>query len=161
VFHALLHVADCLEWLGPMWSYAQWFTERMFALWTPKVCYFRLYFLCDPPFACADMSSQVKLKSRPSRNLSLVLLHNAQISAIRFSADLTPPDDVQGITVSPYLGLILRMKRKQSLIPSSQTSLEDLPVSKVSQTPTLRISPAGYVQLKIIKLHCMTMCLGF
>jgi hypothetical protein len=38
VFHALLHVADCLEWLGPMWSYAQWCIERMFALWTPKVC---------------------------------------------------------------------------------------------------------------------------
>jgi hypothetical protein len=99
-----------------MWSYAQWFIERMFALWTPKVCYFRLYFLCDPPFACADMSSQVKLKSRPSRNLSLVL-HNAQISAIRFSADLTPPDDVQGITVSPLSGVDLEDEEEANSDP--------------------------------------------
>ena len=29
VFHTLLHVTDCGEWLGLMWSYVQWMMERM------------------------------------------------------------------------------------------------------------------------------------
>jgi hypothetical protein len=48
VFHALLHVADCLEWVGPMWSYGQWFIERMFALWTPKVTARMLHLMAEP-----------------------------------------------------------------------------------------------------------------
>lgn len=28
VFHALLHVVEGIEWLGPMWSYAQWVVLR-------------------------------------------------------------------------------------------------------------------------------------
>lgn len=32
VFHQLLHIADFLESIGPMWSYSQWCTERMCGL---------------------------------------------------------------------------------------------------------------------------------
>ena len=52
VFHALLHVTDCVEWLGPMWSYAQWTIESMCGQWVPKV----------------------KQKQQADRNLSLALL---------------------------------------------------------------------------------------
>jgi hypothetical protein len=27
--HALLHIADCIGWLGPMWSYGQWYLEQV------------------------------------------------------------------------------------------------------------------------------------
>ena len=37
VFHAILRIADVTEWSGPMWSYAQWVMEHMFAIWVPKV----------------------------------------------------------------------------------------------------------------------------
>jgi hypothetical protein len=74
VFHALLHVADCMEWLGPMWSYSQWVVERMFGLWTPKV----------------------KQRANPSRNLSLAMLRSSWVSNLRYSADLTTQSSVFG-----------------------------------------------------------------
>jgi hypothetical protein len=37
VFHVLLHVAEGIEWLGPMWSYSQWVMERTCGLWTSRV----------------------------------------------------------------------------------------------------------------------------
>ena len=55
VFHALLHVADCVEWLGPMWPHAQWTMERMCGQWVPKV----------------------KQKQQADRNLSLALLRDS------------------------------------------------------------------------------------
>jgi hypothetical protein len=67
VFHALLHVAECVEWLGPMWSYSQWVVERMFGLWTPKV----------------------KQRASASRNLSLAMLRSSLISNLKYGADLT------------------------------------------------------------------------
>ena len=64
IFHALLHVADCVEWHGPMRSYAQWTTERMCRLWV----------------------SEVKLKAQPDRNLSFTLLRDVQLQYIRYGA---------------------------------------------------------------------------
>ena len=65
VFHALLHVAYCVECLGPTWSYAQWTMERMCGLWVPKV----------------------KLKKQPDRNLSLALLRDAQLHCLRYAVN--------------------------------------------------------------------------
>jgi hypothetical protein len=69
VFHALLHVADCMEWVGPMWSYSQWVVERMFSLWTPKV----------------------KQRATASRNLSLAMLRSSWVSNLGYSANLLSP----------------------------------------------------------------------
>ena len=67
VFHAILHVADCIEWMGPMWSYSQWVVERMFSLWVPKV----------------------KLRSSATRNLVLALLRDVLVGSLRFTTELT------------------------------------------------------------------------
>jgi hypothetical protein len=75
VFHALLHVADCMEWLGPMWSYSQWTVERMFSLWTPKV----------------------KQRATASRNLSLAMLRSSWISNLGYSANLLSPSITYGL----------------------------------------------------------------
>lgn len=48
-----------------MWCYSQWVMERMCGLWTPNV----------------------KLKTQPSRNLSLVLLQDSQIQQIPYSIE--------------------------------------------------------------------------
>jgi len=67
VFHALLHVADSVEWLGPMWSYSQWVMERTCGLW----------------------SHRVKQKSQyTDRHLSLMILHDTQIYALKHSIRL-------------------------------------------------------------------------
>ena len=68
VFHALLHVADCIEWMGPMWSYSQWVVERMFSLWVPKV----------------------KLRSSATRNLSLELFRDVLVHSLRYTTELPP-----------------------------------------------------------------------
>ena len=65
VFHALLHVADCVEWLGPMWSYSQWTMERMCGLWVLKV----------------------KQKQQADRNLSLALLRDLQLHSLQYVVD--------------------------------------------------------------------------
>ena len=49
VFHQLLHVADCITDLGPMWSYWQFPCERF----------------------CGTLVSSVRSRSKPDRNLSL------------------------------------------------------------------------------------------
>ena len=74
VFHALLHVADCVEWLGPMWPYAQWTMERMCGLWVPKV----------------------KLKQQADRNLSLALLREAQLHCLPYAVDTQHTTDDSG-----------------------------------------------------------------
>ena len=71
VLHALLHVADCVEWLGPMWSYAQWTMERMCGLWVPKV----------------------RLKQQADRNLSLALLRESQLHCLRYAVDIQRSTD--------------------------------------------------------------------
>ena len=65
VFHALLHVADCVEWPGPMWSYSQWTMERMCGLWVLKV----------------------KQKQQADRNLSLALLRDLQLHCLQYVVD--------------------------------------------------------------------------
>jgi hypothetical protein len=60
--HGLLHVADCVEMLGPMWSYAQWTLERMCGLWKPMVMQ----------------------ESNPSRNLSIALVNLTQMHYAKF-----------------------------------------------------------------------------
>ena len=65
VFHALLHVADCMEWLGPTWPYAEWTMERMCGLWVPKA----------------------KLKQQTDQNFSLALLRDAQLHCLRYAAN--------------------------------------------------------------------------
>ena len=65
VFHALLHVADRTEWLGPTWTYAQWTMERICGLWVPKA----------------------KLKQQADRNFSLALLRDAQLHYLRYAVN--------------------------------------------------------------------------
>ena len=72
VIHALLHVANSLQWLGPMWSNGQWTVERMCGLWTPKV---KLKFLAD-------------------RNLSLAILRSIQVNAMASTADIMTLNDL-------------------------------------------------------------------
>ena len=66
VIHALLHVAQCIKEMGPMWCYGQWTMERMVGLWTPKV----------------------KLRSNADRNLSLAMLHTTEIYSLSLATNL-------------------------------------------------------------------------
>jgi hypothetical protein len=69
--HALLHVADCIEWLGPTWAYWMFATERF----------------------CSEIPRVAKNRRLPFEAISKHLENSAYLSStlIRFEIDITKP----------------------------------------------------------------------
>jgi hypothetical protein len=77
------------------------------------------------------MSLQVKLKSRPSRNLSLALLRDAQISAIRFAADVVALNSTDSLP----LPIGFEADKEEESLPMLQDLLRRLAEIKGLETP--------------------------
>jgi hypothetical protein len=83
--HALLHVADCIEWLGPIWAYWMFPTERL----------------------CSEIPRAAKSRRFPFEAINLHLVNSAHLQStiIRFQLDLAPPPapNTHTRTLSPHL----------------------------------------------------------
>lgn len=63
-FHYLEHIPDMLDWVGPVWACWQFPTERM----------------------CGIIVSGVRSRIQANRNISLTILHTAQLYSLRYLA---------------------------------------------------------------------------
>jgi len=132
VFHALLHVTEGIEWLGPMWSYSQWVMERTCGLWTPRV--------------------RQKSIRNTDRHLSLITLLDTQITGLQATVNFEILTDQTTPTILRYL--------KRRIDPTrDEMSLEEGVVTQDSYTDEYHHSSfhtrAGWIYLTYAEVNAL------